>query len=905
MQIIERLFWWLAPLLGLVLVLVTSYQAVTTRRFDDANGVTGELLSGSSVGQTFVARYDSLSGVELHLGTYATGTGPARASLVLHLREGPSVAQGVPGRDLATARLPAGSPLTENSWYLFSFPPINDSQDRPFYIEVESPDGAPGRALTLYWWHPNPGDTKSDPYADGRAYLNGQPRRGDIAFGLHYEASPISVAGQVTRAISANLPGPAMLLLFGGAMVALGALLYLLTTLRELAPRRRWLRRWSLPFVLGLTLLSGLLYLFLLPPWQGPDEHAHFAYSALLDRYNLDYAQVEAIYQQRRAPDKALTDAINASMARHDFTRLFGGTAEPGAPPDAGATLYSALGKPPAYYWLGAVALRFARLLGIDANPYTDPDASLLVLRSVSLALDMLVVALAWLAARIISVDDGSWLILLLPLTVALLPMHTFDTTMFNNDVLAEVAVSAIFVVLAALLRWPTGWRAVALAVLAVLLAVGGLFTKSTAEAALPLLAAGFLAWIGLLVTIALNRRAIRRTEGKGLRTEATPPLSSSVLNHQSSALSPLLVPGVMVGLLAVLGLGTLLVAYVPQDQTAGWVTSWVPLQPVPRTATPTAHDGRFVLDLGPRGHQVTLARQTLLPPVYHPVMTATVSGWVRTAPGAGKPLVQSPLAVMIIASNGSQISHSNVPLKPNSVWQPISTTAHLVEGAQQITLLLTSADQKAQFDDFTLQVDEGAVVWHDPIFQPTLVNPSAESGFVGLRPELARLLPVTMVAVAEVMPNPQPFDKLALWGYYANGQYASFWGNFGWLSIPLPDSLYTVLTIISVLALTGLAVGLVARGWGLASLLAPSPQPLATSPWFAGWLGFVALFSLVATVVVSYAWQTMLLATQNQTAALSGRYLFVLIIPIAWLLLAGLDTIFILSRFAASSLQD
>jgi len=169
------------------------------------------------------------------------------------------------------------------------------------------------------------------------------------------------------------------------------------------------------------------------------------------------------------------------------------------------------------------------------------------------------------------------------------------------------------------------------------------------------------------------------------------------------------------------------------------------------------------------------------------------------------------------------------------------------------------------------------------------------------LRPELARLLPGNMVAVADVMANPQPFDKLALWGAYANGQYTSFWGNFGWLSIPLPDNLYAVMAIICVLALAGLAVGSVARGRGPGASKGRGPQPLASSPRFVGWLGFVALFSLVATMVVSYAWQTMLLATQFQPALLSGRYLFVLIIPIAWLLLAGLDAV---SSFLRSLLR-
>jgi hypothetical protein len=263
-----------------------------------------------------------------------------------------------------------------------------------------------------------------------------------------------------------------------------------------------------------------------------------------------------------------------------------------------------------------------------------------------------------------------------------------------------------------------------------------------------------------------------------------------------------------------------------------------------------------------------------------------------------------------------TELGRAGVLLNSASAWQPISITTRLAEGTQQLILVVSSTGQRAQFDDFTLHVDEGPIAWHDPIFQLTIVNPSAESGFLGLRPEVAGWLPAGMVAVAGVLPNPQPFDKVALWEQYANAQYTSFWGNFGWLSIPLPDSLYVVLTIISALALAGLLVRAVRniRRWGKSQMTRPEygvPSGARSKNQEGGsarvewttfdWLGFVAIFSLVATVVVSYAWQTMKLATANLTALLSGRYLFVLIIPIAWLLLAGLDTV---SSFPGSLLR-
>jgi hypothetical protein len=905
----------------LALVLVTSYQAITNRRFDAANGVTGELLAGLSVGQSFMARYDGLSGVELHLGTYFQGTGPARSSLVFHLMEcgmpnldcGTLSNQVIPDSDfrnpnsrvLATVRLPAGTQLEENEWYLFSFPPIADSQDNYYYVEIESPDGAPGHALTIFRWQPDTNNPQGDPYPNGAIYLNGRPQRGDLAFGLHYQPSPLSAALQISRDMSTNLSGAAIPLLIGMTIVLAGTLLYLLSALRDPERRRRWLRRWSLPFVLGVALLSGLLYMFVIPPWQGPDEHAHFAYAAMLDHYNFDYDKLQDIYSSGQAPDKQLVDAVNASMARYDFTRLVSGHPAPGSPPDAGATLLTALGKPPTYYWLGAVALRAARVLGLADDPYANPDTALIVLRGVSILLGMVVVALAWLAARIITSrapgspegaeglprvergdrgDEGNWLVLLLPLTVAILPMHTFDIAIFDNDVLADVAVSSLFVVLAVLMRRPSGWRALALVALAIALTVGGIFTKPTAEAAAPMLAAGLLVWIGLLVTRALDRRGMRNVEF-GMRNESTSstPHSAFVTSRRRA----LVVPGVIFGLLVLLAAGTLLAAYQPLNQTAGWIYTWVPLQPVVRVASPTAHDGSYVLDLGPKGDQQSTAFQTILPPVYHPAMKITVAGWVRVAPGAGKPLIASPAAVMRIEDGASPRARTDLLLDPAGTWQPISATADIKDGYRQIVLRIVSNNQRAQFDDFTLQVDQGNATWHDPVFQPTLINPSAESGFLGLRPELASRLPVNFVSAANVLPNPQPFDKVGLWGQYGSQQYDSFWGDFGWLSIPLPESLYTGLGLLTIAALAGLIVRVVRR-WMLH----------ADGGWTTNdWLGFIVLFSLVATIAGTYTWQMMQLATRNLTAGLSGRYLFVLIVPLAWLLLAGLGSISALVR--------
>ena len=67
-------------------------------------------------------------------------------------------------------------------------------------------------------------------------------------------------------------------------------------------------------FLIGLALIQGLLYSSITPPWQSPDEHAHFEYAALVG-------------QLKRVPtlddlSPALQQRIVSSMFDYDFWRL-------------------------------------------------------------------------------------------------------------------------------------------------------------------------------------------------------------------------------------------------------------------------------------------------------------------------------------------------------------------------------------------------------------------------------------------------------------------------------------------------------------------------------------------------------------------------------------------------------
>ena len=131
---------------------------------------------------------------------------------------------------------------------------------------------------------------------------------------------------------------------------------------------------------------------------------------------------------------------------------------------------------------------------------------------------------------------------------------------------------------------------------------------------------------------------------------------------------------------------------------------------------------------------------------------------------------------------------------------------------------------------------------------------------------------------MADALLNPQPFSKPALWLAYANTQYRSFWGSFGWLSIDLPAPLYLVIAILLLLALCGLflrAIRLRSHGVSWRSLLA-----------------VVSVFALAAAIFTSFIKQMALTAYGGLPSDPQGRYLFVLAVPITWLIIAGLSAL-------------
>jgi len=140
----------------------TAYRDVVQKVSDRP---VGDITREMSVTQTFVSNHRNLSGVALQVATWGRKN---QCDVNIHIRREGS------NTDMALEQFKC-SEMIDNAWIEVDFPPVADSLDQRFAIIVESPDGAPGNAVTL-WAAP------TRVYADGQLFINGTSMPGAITF---------------------------------------------------------------------------------------------------------------------------------------------------------------------------------------------------------------------------------------------------------------------------------------------------------------------------------------------------------------------------------------------------------------------------------------------------------------------------------------------------------------------------------------------------------------------------------------------------------------------------------------------------------------------------------------------------------------------------------------------------
>lgn len=224
----------------------------------------------------------------------------------------------------------------------------------------------------------------------------------------------------------------------------------------------------------ALSLIRGVIYSAVIPPWQAPDEPQHFEYVMLVhDKRRL-------VTGQDMSP--ALRDELTVSMRTHSFWRF--APVAPDLPQGAGpsqmlssfwANTESQLYQPPLYY---AIAASLLSLTGLE-----DVTMQLYAIRFVSVLMGAGVVLLAYLSMRSLFPRD-LFLQIGVPGFILFLPMHAHITGSVNNGNLAELLASVvIYLVTISLKRGLSVSRAAMLG----LVVFAGLYSKRTFFFAAPL----------------------------------------------------------------------------------------------------------------------------------------------------------------------------------------------------------------------------------------------------------------------------------------------------------------------------------------------------------------------------------------------------------------------------------
>ena len=187
-------------------------------------------------------------------------------------------------------------------------------------------------------------------------------------------------------------------------------------------------RYFSYLFLLVGT-IHGLIYVFIMPPWQHYDEPGHFEY-------------VWMIANSPSIPEKGMVDnsirlKMLQSMKEHNFfnSPSLNELSKVAAAMDPVWIGVTQVGDPPLYYWLAALPLRLFLSQPVDFQLY--------VTRLVSLLLWLGVLYISWLFTKEITPANHPlrWM---LPNSLALLPAFVEHSTALNNDIGATFVYSLI-----------------------------------------------------------------------------------------------------------------------------------------------------------------------------------------------------------------------------------------------------------------------------------------------------------------------------------------------------------------------------------------------------------------------------------------------------------------------------
>jgi hypothetical protein len=523
-----------------------------------------------------------------------------------------------------------------------------------------------------------------------------------------------------------------------------------------------------------LAALNGLIYVFLLPPWQHYDEPNHFEYIGLITRWNR--------LPQPGDHEPALSQEIFASMRANDFYRSI---PEPEIPAGGLERVpgYLQTDDRPGYYLLAALpvyALGAARI-----------ETQLFAARLVSWLLFLVTVLAAWgISAEL--TPAGHALRWMVPLSLGLLPPFVDLMTAVNSDV-GAIALFSLFL-------WGSvrliqrGFNLADLAWAGVA-ALAGAFTRSTAYPA--------LVFLPLAVLFSLAQGRWRRP---------------------------------VWGLVGLAALAILAATLAWGD--AAWWGRFTFQPGATRRVVEQAPMGRYAFRIKAPINPMRMAQVNQLvalqPGQSLKDKKVTVGAWIW----ANRPAqVDAPVLFTLDGGQEYrfpvQVDQTprfyayTVTLQGNAVRNWLALHPFKTAPAEPTTVfydgvMLVEGDRPRealiQFADATAQ----SGTWDGIPFRNLVRNASAEQGWFHLRswvdwlgekllPDKGLNFPSVMVYVFSDLPATQQYVNTVV-----KNMFASFWGHFAWGHVRLSPIVYPVMAALWLAALVGAALGIARKGRSL-----------------------------------------------------------------------------------------
>lgn len=158
---------------------------------------TQQIQGDQRISQSFVAPYNRLDRIDLHLQTYERQNTQDVIFSLLELPQGST--NPSEGKEVFSTQFNA-STVTNSAWRTLEFPPISDSAQKTYLLSLYSPASTPGDAITI-------SGVQQNIYLPGTAYLGSIPVPADVTFRSCYQMTPLEKLQVVGEQMTRQRPG--------------------------------------------------------------------------------------------------------------------------------------------------------------------------------------------------------------------------------------------------------------------------------------------------------------------------------------------------------------------------------------------------------------------------------------------------------------------------------------------------------------------------------------------------------------------------------------------------------------------------------------------------------------------------------------------------------------------------